>query len=239
MKVHHITPSFLTILLFSLSTIATDALSEANYKAGLTKDKPYMYVMHKGRSVKVERIQDPEFMLTGYFAKTARNCPPFCFQPISVAPGVATIGEIELFAFMDSKLKDQKGLLVDARTPEWYNRGTIPGSINIPFNTLNDLDSADAKSALARFGAKQRSDIGTITLKFEELIGGNQYKTDKWDFTDAKDLVVWCNSPQCGQSPRAIRSLLEVGYPADKILYYRGGMQLWKLWGLSTVAAEN
>jgi len=47
--------------------------------------------------------------------------------------------------------------------------------------------------------------------------------------------VLWCNGPACGQSPRAIRGLLKVGYPADRIYYYRGGMQMWQLWGLTTV----
>jgi rhodanese-related sulfurtransferase len=239
MKTHHTTASFLTLLLFFLSVIATDALSEEKYKAKLTKDKPYIYVKHQGRSVKVERIQDPEFMLTGYFAKTARECPPFCLQPLIVAPGVITIGEVELFEFMETKLKDQKGLLVDARTPEWYKRGTIPSSINVPFYTLKDPDSVEVKHALALFGAKERIDVGSITLKFEKLMGDDQHKTHKWDFTGAKDLVVWCNSPQCGQSPRAIKSLLKVGYPASKIFYYRGGMQLWKLWGLNTVSVED
>jgi rhodanese-related sulfurtransferase len=37
-----------------------------------------------------------------------------------------------------------------------------------------------------------------------------------------------------------IKALLEVGYPAEKIKYYRGGMQAWTSLGLSVVgeAAE-
>ncbi|MGA1179662.1 MAG: rhodanese-like domain-containing protein, partial [Marivivens sp.] len=35
------------------------------------------------------------------------------------------------------------------------------------------------------------------------------------------------------QSPTAIRNLLEVGYPAERIFYYRGGMQAWRMLGLS------
>jgi hypothetical protein len=55
----------------------------------------------------------------------------------------------------------------------------------------------------------------------------------------AKDLVLWCNGPACGQSPRAIRGLLDVGYPGEKISYYRGGMQMWQLWGLTTVVPRQ
>ena len=102
----------------------------------LTKDKPYIYVIHEGGSIRVQRVQDPDYQLKGYFARTARKCPPFCLQPISPAPGIQTIGEVELFDFMETELRDGTGLLIDARTPTWHNKGTIPGSINIPFTHL-------------------------------------------------------------------------------------------------------
>ena len=62
-----------------------------------------------------------------------------------------------------------------------------------------------------------------------------EMKTDAWDFSGAKKLAFWCNGPACGQSPRAIKGMLSAGYPAEKLLYYRGGMQMWQLWGLTTV----
>jgi len=207
----------------------------------LTKDKPYIHVIHEGRSIRVQRVQDPDYELKGYFAKTARKCPPFCIQPISPAPGVQTIGEVELFKFMETELRDGKGLLIDARTPAWHKKGTIPGSINIPFTHLTKAaDDPEVLDAFELFGVKER----TEPEFFEKLLedwgwSRNPYLTDKWDFTDAKTLVLFCNGPACGQSPRAIRGLLKLGYPADKIRYYRGGMQLWQLWGLTTVVPEE
>lgn len=50
--------------------------------------------------------------------------------------------------------------------------------------------------------------------------------------------IFFCNGPQCGQSPTAIRALLAAGYPADKILYYRGGLHDWLTLGLPVVAGE-
>lgn len=44
--------------------------------------------------------------------------------------------------------------------------------------------------------------------------------------------IFYCNGPQCPQSSTAIKKLLEAGYPADKILYYRGGMHDWITLGL-------
>lgn len=38
---------------------------------------------------------------------TARKCPPFCIHPMTVALGAETIGETELFEFMETQLCDQ------------------------------------------------------------------------------------------------------------------------------------
>ena len=101
-------------------------------------------------------------------------------------------------------------------------------------------DSAEFLELLKVFGAKERGDVGVVERLLEDwgwVDAG--HKTDEWDFTDAKELVLWCNGPSCGQSPRAIRGLLDVGYPGEKIKYYRGGMQMWQLWGLTTVVPRN
>ena len=55
------------------------------------------------------------------------------------------------------------------------------------------------------------------------------------DFTNAINLALFCNGPWCDQSPRAIKGLINAGYPPEKIQYYRGGMQAWKSFGLTTV----
>lgn len=107
---------------------------------------------------------------------------------------------------------------MDARTPDWHARGTIPGSVNIPYT---DLDP--------RLGA----DEFTIGFSLEQL--GVKEEGGDWDFFWAKDLLIWCNGPWCGQSPTAIRALISLGYPAEKIKYYRGGMQMWELMGLTVV----
>lgn len=207
----------------------------------LFKGKPYLHVLHEGRSVKVQRVQDPEYSLRGYFAKTSRKCPPFCLKPMAVSTDVRTVGEIEIFEFMENELRDGKGLLIDARTPAWHKKGTIPGSINIPFTTLSKkITDQEMIDTLKSLGAKPRKSVGSVTRTLEEwgLMDG-EFKTDTWDFSQCKDLVLWCNGPACGQSPRAIQGLLSVGYPPSKLAYYRGGMQIWQLFGLSTVIPEG
>ena len=208
---------------------------------GLTKDKPYIYVIHQGTSVKVQRVQDANYELSGYFAKTGRPCPPHCLKPMSPYVGVDAVGEVEMFEFMEKTLRDGKGVLIDARTPSWFKKGTIPGSINIPFTTLTkEPDSPEIAELLEKFGAKERGDIGFFTALLEDWgIIDSTYKTEDWDFTEAKDLVLFCNGPDCGQSPRAIRGLLAADYPSDKIKYYRGGMRMWEFWGITTVIPDS
>ncbi len=205
----------------------------------LVDGKPYVHVIHEGRSIKVQRVQDPDYELKGYFAKTARKCPPFCIRPVAVADGVITVGEPEIFDFMENDLRDDKGIMIDARTPTWHAKGTIPGSINIPFTELSkEPDSPEMQANLKRFGAKSR-DADAITLQMEKWgLADGTHKTEKWDFSDAKKILLWCNGPACGQSPRAIKGLLAAGYPADKLMYYRGGMQMWQLFGLTTVTPK-
>jgi hypothetical protein len=47
--------------------------------------------------------------------------------------------------------------------------------------------------------------------------------------------VLFCNGSWCGRSPTTIKGLLGIGYPAHKLLWYRGGMQDWGSLGLTTL----
>jgi len=203
----------------------------------LTADRDYIEVIHLDKLIKVQRIQDQDHLLTGSFAKTSRKCPPFCIQPITPVEGVKTVGQLETLEFMEKDLLDGTGVLIDARTSTWFKRGTIPGSINIPF-TIFGLDSKDPKliDSMRTLGAKRRSEIGSLFRAIEKIgLMGGDLKNDEWDFTLTKKILLWCNGPWCGQSPRAIKDLAELGYPLDKIMYYRGGMQGWQLLGLTVI----
>jgi rhodanese-related sulfurtransferase len=56
---------------------------------------------------------------------------------------------------------------------------------------------------------------------------------DTFDFSQVKTIVVFCNGPWCSQSVALIEALLEIGYPAEKISWYRGGMQTWLAAGMT------
>ena len=208
----------------------------------ITQDLSYVTTRHDGRVVKIQRIQDQDNRLEDGFTKTSRQCPPFCVQPIQVAPDVNTIGELELLDFINKKLNTGRGVVVDARTPSWHKKGTIPGSVNIPF-TLFDPNQPEeiTADALARLGVHMKNSPSFIDNMWDGVksLSGDASAGKVWDFSRAKDVVLWCNGMWCGQSPRAIKNLLALGYPAEKIHYYRGGMQAWKQLGLTVIIPKT
>ena len=224
------------LMLASMMYVSSSAALEVN----IIKDLPFVVTVHNGHEVKIQRIQDQNNVLTGGYSKTSRKCPPFCVQPMHVAPGVTTVGEAELLDFLVNKVNVGAGVLIDARTTSWFKQGTIPGSINIPFKTFSQ-DSSDLvkASALAKFGVSRKDGGESLLSSFQSFLSGNPDMSDIWDFSKAKDLMLWCNGPWCGQSPHAIRGLLDLGYPAEKLYYYRGGMQAWQSLGLTVVKVKE
>ena len=227
-------------ILFGISIgIALPAaqLAASELEVNIAKDKPYTMVIHGDDLVKVQRIQDTNHIIDGSFAKTSRPCPPFCVNPLIIEDGVETVAELEVIRFMETALQRGDGVIIDSRTPGWHQKGTIPGSVNIPFNIFEKSpDDPELVEVMERLGSKRRYDVSVVMRSLETagLFSGSE-KTDTWDFSDAKQLLLWCNGPWCGQSPRAIRALISMGYPTDKLLYYRGGMQMWQSLGLTTV----
>lgn len=212
-------------------------------EVNLTPEKGFIKVLHEGKLMKVQRIQDQNHIVDPAWAKTSRKCPPFCIQPRVPAEGVEIAGEYEVLQFMEEMVNTELGILIDARLPSWYKRGTIPGSINIPFTVFDhEPTHADVLKALKLLGATPRGEVGGVTRGLEKTMAtiglGSDEKTTHWDFSRAKELMLWCNGPWCGQSPRAIKNLIKLGYPREKLHYYRGGMQNWNLLGLTTVIPE-
>ena len=113
--------------------------------------------------------------------------------------------------------KKKSILLVDARTASWYKYRTIPGAINIPFNHVKDH----------------------VEFEFEfedimKILDIRKYERRPLDFRYTKEIVVFCNGPWCSQSIVMIKALIEMGYPADKISWYRGGLQTWLAAGMTS-----
>lgn len=189
----------------------------------ITHDLPSVTVLHQGIPVVVERNPDPFNMIEPDLSLTSRPCPPYCIQPMSLAPGVETLGELELIGYLERLGKDAGVLLIDSRDDTWPQRtGVIPGAVVLPWQALHPAhtsaqDIADRLQFL--FGVARQDGL--------------------WNFSGAKTLVFYCNGPWCGQSPTNIRQLLTLGYPAHRIKWYRGGIQDWKALGLTTVPFDK
>lgn len=116
-------------------------------------------------------------------------------QPLEVAPGVRTVGELELV-----ELVDKGAVLIDCRTAGSLGGRTLPGSVHIPHDQILD--------------------------RMEEL--------DRDQVS-----ILFCNGPQCPQSPNAIRQLTDAGHPPTALAYYRGGMHDWITTAMSTQPGDE
>jgi rhodanese-related sulfurtransferase len=187
----------------------------------ITHDLPYVDIVHNGKTVRIQRNPDTLNLIDSEYALTSRPCPPFCIQPMILAEGVDTIGELELIDYLRAiSAGDQSVIVVDSRTEDWTRRtGIIPGAVVIPWDKLylakNDPEKV-AKILEDKFSAHRDGPF--------------------WEFSRAKTVILYCNGAWCGQSPTNIKTLLSIGYPPNKLKWYRGGMQDWTSLGLTTVA---
>jgi rhodanese-related sulfurtransferase len=116
-------------------------------------------------------------------------------QRLQSAPGVRTVGELELL-----ELLDDGAVLIDCRTRGSFGGRTIPGSVLLPHDEV----------------VERRAELDPDRLS-----------------------ILFCNGPQCPQSPDAIRRLIDVGYPAAGLAYYRGGMHDWVTLAMPTEPRED
>ena len=201
-------------IVYMISLVMSTLIVNANV-VEIKKGLPYVEIEANGKTYKIERTQKPDSYLTNTFALTSRPSPPFFIEPFSVSKGVETYGELEVLDFLSEK----KGIFIDARLVDWYERSAIPGAVNIPFKHFLS-DAPEQEKVLKELGAAYDKD-------------------GEWTFSNAKTILLYCNGAWCGQSPTAINALMEAGYPKSKMKYYRGGMQAWQLLGLTTIVPKE
>lgn len=191
-------------------------MNDYNISAGLAA----VETLHLGEVVTILRERDPAATIRADFAATARPCPPYCIQPMRLAAGVETLGELEVLDILRRIRAGENGLLlVDSRTPDWYAKGTIPGAVNV---------------AYAQNMAGIATDLPGVKNTLMEIYSAKE-SAGEFDFSTAHTLAIFCNGPWCGQTPNYIRTLLALGYPAGKLKWYRGGMQDWCALGLTVI----
>jgi rhodanese-related sulfurtransferase len=191
--------------LYFITTLAVATLSLTPALAepvNIRPDVAAVTVQTEDGPVEISRVQDNANELSGEWARTSRPCPNFCIQPMQPAPGVTTVGELEMLEFLETG----SATVVDSRVRPDFEGGAIPGAISMPYTEMAD--------------------------RLHEL--GCEPDFEGFECpADVKPVALYCNGPWCGQSPTAIRRIIEAGFPAERIYYYRGGMQVWRMLGLS------
>ena len=216
---------FFIVVLGGLLVSASSLVATAESKpVGITPEIMAVPVTINGDVVEFKRNQDNDATVNPAFAKTSRPCPPFCIQPSSLATGVETIGEVEVMTYAKDMNEGDEGIIViDSRTPDWVERGSIPTAMNVPWTNLNPAKGATPIEI---------ADILESVFNVTESEG-------LFDFSNCRTAVMFCNGMWCGQSPNNIKNLLRLGYPAHKIKWYRGGMQDWEILGLTTIKPNS
>lgn len=221
-------PAFLVGLFLAATAVGAadpsdDVFDLDQLRVRITEKLPYIETRHGAEKVLIMRHQDPGHVIEPPYEKTSRECPPFCVQPMALAHGVETIGELELIEYLSRAASgDDSVLVIDSRSAEWTARGTIPGAVSIPYTRLDPSHTSAHEIA-----ETMEMDMGVIRAD------------GVWNFSAAKTLVLFCNGAWCGQSPTNIKALLNFGYPPHKLKWYRGGMQSWEQMGFTTVAPQE
>ncbi len=138
--------------------------------------------------------------------------------PMYIDQDITTYGELEVLAFIKQMQTDDSMMLIDVCKEEFYKYRTIPGAVNMPYHHFKERTS---------FEFEFEQHMRTLGVSINE-------KDDSLDFTHAKTITLFCNGPWCSLSVTAIQALLEVGYPAEKIKWYRGGIQEWLASGMTS-----
>ena len=163
------------------------------------------------KSVNVKH-KGKELTIVRNISNNKKSCPPFCIQPMNIK-GVKTLGELETLEFIKSLNDKGNSIVLDIRESKYYREGTIPGALNLPLDMLQ----ADSKYF---------NDVITIL--------GIKKVDKKWQFKEVLDLLIFDDGITDNKASKAIKSLLKLSYPSDKIFYYRGGFSSWKNLGLTS-----
>jgi len=188
------------------------AFSTAAQAEGLPVTENAVFTFN-GQEITISRASTVEQSTISALTQTSATCTSPCLSPMTVASDVPTIGELDVLDFLSTSVESGDGLLVDARLPQDRAQGYIPASVNIPTTTLSP-NNPYRDEILVALGAEQFQGI--------------------FNFNNAISLVVFDAGPATQDAPALILDLLAVGYPPQKIAYYRGGMLVWTTLGLTT-----
>ena len=190
------------------------------------QNKPYQVTVKRDIPKECKNVPiNNEMLWTGNYAN--EKVPAPCkstyvhtkgrLLPMHLDEDLETYGELEVLLTLKEMAKNPNLILVDSRKKKWFQYRTIPGAINMPFEYFKERNNYEFEFEYA--------------MKY---LGAVKDKEGDYDFEKAKTMVIFCNGPWCSQSPNMIFALLQIGYPAEKLKWYRGGMQDWLSAGMTS-----
>ena len=207
----------ITSVITSIFSIGSFAAEEKSSFVPIISGVKSIEMNLNGDSFTLMRNQTKGNKISPLYETTNRGKP----QPMTLAKGIETVGEIEFINLMKKAQNDETIAIIDSRKPGWFEKLRIPGALNVPFTDFDSKDDAISE--------------------MEDEMGVVQKEDGTLDFSNAKTLALYCNGYWCGQTPGMIKnakySLLKMGYPVSKIKYYRGGMQAWTSLGFTVVGS--
>ena len=107
--------------------------------------------------------------------------------------------------------------------------GTLQPMEPVPgIHTVGELEIAELVAAGAQLVDTRVPDSRSgVTLPGAVNIPHEDVLSRKAELDPGRVHILFCNGPQCPQTPDALRLLRDDGYPLDQLAYYRGGMHDW------------
>jgi len=158
--------------------------------------------------------------------------------------------EIDIIIELKAKINDISEIRTSQRTENHMipkNLGTEPGlvEVDITWGSIQSIKAAQQvhtvgelevynhhNKSLSIIDARKPDTSGTVTIPGSKNIPYDELVERMDELDENNPSIFFCNGPQCPQSSTAIKNLVDAGYPADRILYYRGGMHDWITLGL-------
>lgn len=114
-------------------------------------------------------------------------------------------------------------ITIDTTWGELQAMEPVPGVRTIGELELAELAGAGAALIDTRVPDSRggRTIPGAINIPHEEIADR------RGELDHDRTSVLFCNGPQCPQTPDALRSLVAAGHPAASLAYYRGGLHDW------------
>lgn len=141
------------------------------------------------------------------------------------------------FAHIDGLIPADPG--VYARLPKVHRDESRTQGLDRLALTLGELEVLElVQQGAVLIDTRVSGSSNGVTLPGARSLPHDQAVQRRGELDPSRVSILFCNGPQCPQSPLAIRALLEAGRSANSLAYYRGGVHDWVTLAMPTEATS-